>query len=208
MCAPPCPHPLHPTHFQIMHPLKFEGQRSKCSFYSNYEAKEMSDSNSARFSVDAGLASYRDYAQEAKKLVLEILQRSVLICEQGVGEGVMEWPTGENFTVELAREAIDSLVKVRNMRNGTVKLVERHSIVSISMFSMQSWRVGESWKYCIDYLGQEDDLHCFAVKYSEPTRRKPVPKATASVYFYLLEHSKVVTTSLDREEGVEVEEGE
>ena len=55
----------------------------------------------------------------------------------------------------------------------------------------QSWAVGESWKYCIDYLHSKDNLHSFAVKYSEPTRRKPVPKATASVYFHLQVQNKV-----------------
>ncbi len=48
-----------------------------------------------------------------------------------------------------------------------------------------------SWKYCIDYLHQEGNLHCYAVKYSEPTRRRPVPRATASLYFYLLIQNKV-----------------
>ena len=54
--------------------------------------------------------------------------------------------------------------------------------------------VGGSWKYCIDFLEQKDDLYIFAVKWSEPTRRKPVPRATASVYFHLLKHSEVKIT--------------
>lgn len=59
------------------------------------------------------------------------------------------------------------------------------------LYPIKSWPVGETWKYCIDYLHQEENLYCFAVKYSEPTRRKPVPRATASVYFYIHIHSKV-----------------
>lgn len=61
---------------------------------------------------------------------------------------------------------------------------------------VQSWQVGVSWRYCIDYLYQEDQLYCYAVKYSEPTRRRPVPRATASVYFYLLIQNKVLLLSL------------
>ena len=66
---------------------------------------------------------------------------------------------------------------------------------------VQGWAVSESWKHCIDYLGtnlggegREDGLHCYRVQWSEPTRRKPVPVATASVYFFLREqHGKKVT---------------
>lgn len=72
----------------------------------------MSDSNSVRFSVNAGRSSYRDYGEEARELVREILQKSLLIYELEVAKTVMEWPTGENFTVEVAKEAIDTLVKV------------------------------------------------------------------------------------------------
>ena len=73
----------------------------------------------------------------------------------------------------------------------------------------QEWELSESWKHCIDYLGttagrelgeqqgeqqqqqkratgtEDGDLHCYRVQWSEPTRRKPVPVSTASVYFFI-----------------------
>ncbi len=43
----------------------------------------------------------------------------------------------------------------------------------------------------MDYLGDKDQLLTYRVLWSEPTQRKPVPVATASVYFYLLPSSEV-----------------
>ena len=66
---------------------------------------------------------------------------------------------------------------------------------------VQGWELSESWEHCIDYLGTREagrergaegkPLHCYRVQWSEPTRRKPVPMATASVYFFLQEQLKV-----------------
>lgn len=67
---------------------------------------------------------------------------------------------------------------------------------------VQRWQMSDSWKYCIDYLGtkhegrtggQDTGLHCYQVQWSQPTRRNPVPVATASVYFFLQEHRKEVS---------------
>lgn len=71
------------------------------------------------------VSSYRDYEQEAHELVAIILKSSVerLIREQSEQalkqkessedtKPPVEWPTGENFTIEKGLEAIDCLVKV------------------------------------------------------------------------------------------------
>ena len=51
----------------------------------------------------------------------------------------------------------------------------------------QTWKYDNSWLYCIDYLGNDDHefdvRHRFRVRWSIPTRRKPIPRATACVYF-------------------------
>ena len=51
----------------------------------------------------------------------------------------------------------------------------------------QTWDFQDSWSQCIDYLGSEDHefdvRYRFRLRWSIPTRRKPVPRATASVYF-------------------------
>lgn len=70
---------------------------------------------------------------------------------------------------------------------------------------VQKWQVSDSWKYCIDYLGartevrtggEDAELHCYRVQWSQPTRRNPVPVATASVYFFLQEHKKEICCQL------------
>ncbi|XP_074657487.1 A-kinase anchor protein 14-like [Tubulanus polymorphus] len=52
---------------------------------------------------------------------------------------------------------------------------------------IKTWQYENGWLYCIDYLGVDeasfDYRHRYRVRWSIPTRRKPVPKATASVYF-------------------------
>lgn len=109
------------------------------------------------------------------------------------------WPTSEEFTVEKGEKAIERTVKVQLM---TADLSTTH----VRLF-VQRWQVSDSWKYCIDYLGarteggvsgarteggKSAELHWYRVQWSQPTRRNPVPVATASVYFFLQEHGKEV----------------
>ncbi|XP_046853622.1 A-kinase anchor protein 14-like isoform X2 [Xenia sp. Carnegie-2017] len=59
---------------------------------------------------------------------------------------------------------------------------------------IKTWKRDSSWLHCIDFL-KEDDLPYskrfrYEVKWSIPTRRKPIPRATASTYF-TLEVSKI-----------------
>ena len=55
------------------------------------------------------------------------------------------------------------------------------------IYSLQTWKYDNSWLYCIDYLGLDDHefdvRYRFKVRWSVPTRRKPIPRATACVYF-------------------------
>lgn len=56
--------------------------------------------------------SYRNYEEEARVLVLGVLEKSLHSYEQELATTAMGWPTGDTFTVEVAKEAIDALVKV------------------------------------------------------------------------------------------------
>ena len=51
--------------------------------------------------------------------------------------------------------------------------------------------MGEQWKYCIDFLEESDGVLSYAVKWSVPTRRSPVPETTATVFFYLTSRAAV-----------------
>ena len=48
-------------------------------------------------------------------------------------------------------------------------------------FLDQTWEYEDSWLYCIDFLGDDphefDTRYRFRVRWSIPTRRKPIPRA-------------------------------
>ncbi|KAF6019092.1 AKAP14 [Bugula neritina] len=74
----------------------------------------------------------------------------------------IEWMTIDNFGRDIAESKIDEFIK-------------------------NTWKYENSWLYCIDYLGEQEQMYDmrynFKVRWSIPTRRKPIPRATASVYF-------------------------
>lgn len=62
---------------------------------------------------------------------------------------------------------------------------------------LKYWKVRKTWKYCINYLGQQSDAcsdyYKYEVKWSEPTFSYPVPQVTASVFF-TIELSRIKPT--------------
>jgi len=80
----------------------------------------------------------------------------------------ISWMTIDDFTVQRGEEKINEFVK--------------------------TWEYQDSWLYCIDFLREEDDKYSkkyrYQVRWSIPTRRKPIPRATACVYF-TIEVSKI-----------------
>lgn len=72
----------------------------------------------------------------------------------------IKWMTADNFTVAGGLEKIEEFIK--------------------------TWEHDGSWLYCIDFLREEEHPYSwryrYAVKWSIPTRRRPIPRATASVY--------------------------
>ena len=73
------------------------------------------------------------------------------------------WPRSDEFTVEAGEEGVKKYVR-------------------------ECWSLEESWLHCVDYLGEEpasSGRHRYRVKFSQPTRRRPIPAHAASVYFTL-----------------------
>ncbi|XP_022797519.1 A-kinase anchor protein 14-like [Stylophora pistillata] len=72
----------------------------------------------------------------------------------------IKWMTADNFTVSGGLEKIEEFI--------------------------QTWERDGSWLYCIDFLREEEQPYSwryrYAIKWSIPTRRRPIPRATASVY--------------------------
>ncbi|NXX97172.1 AKA14 protein, partial [Centropus bengalensis] len=77
------------------------------------------------------------------------------------------WITANNFTVERGRQQIEDLIS--------------------------SWRVHKSCLHWSEFLHEEEledsKRYHYRACWSIPTRRKPIPRATASVYF-IIEISK------------------
>ncbi|NWH56314.1 AKA14 protein, partial [Geococcyx californianus] len=76
---------------------------------------------------------------------------------------IIQWITGNNLTVKRGLQQIEDLIS--------------------------TWEVHESWLHCSEFL-QEEELedrkrYHYRVCWSIPTRRKPTPRATASVYFVI-----------------------
>ncbi|OCT65970.1 A-kinase anchor protein 14 isoform X1 [Xenopus laevis] len=71
------------------------------------------------------------------------------------------WTPCKDFTVELGMKQIEEYIS--------------------------TWEFHESWLHCIDFLKEEEvefsKLYHYRTRWSIPTRRKPIPRATACVYF-------------------------
>ncbi|XP_038604212.1 A-kinase anchor protein 14 isoform X2 [Tachyglossus aculeatus] len=54
---------------------------------------------------------------------------------------------------------------------------------------LETWEMHESWLHWSEYLHEEEleyiVRYCYRVKWSIPTCRKPIPRATACVYFFI-----------------------
>lgn len=128
---------------------------------------------SVRFSDEVA-----DIDEEAFKLVDKVIEKAVhdvsieirhnltnipIIFEDKDDFGILdtEWSSCEQFTFASGLEQIKEFI--------------------------QTWKRDDAWLYCIDYMGETehdyDVRHRYRVRWSIPTRRKPIPRATACVYF-------------------------
>ncbi|XP_039243723.1 A-kinase anchor protein 14 isoform X1 [Pipra filicauda] len=76
----------------------------------------------------------------------------------------IQWTTGNNFTVERGRQQIEELIS--------------------------TWDIHESWLHHSEFLEEEElkdsKRYHYRACWGMPTRRKPIPRATASVYFVIV----------------------
>ncbi|NWU93967.1 AKA14 protein, partial [Upupa epops] len=75
----------------------------------------------------------------------------------------IQWTTGNDFTVERGQQQIEEVIS--------------------------TWEVHERWLRSIEFLQEEELEHSkryhYRVCWSVPTCRKPIPQATASIYFFI-----------------------
>ncbi|XP_010210416.1 PREDICTED: A-kinase anchor protein 14 [Tinamus guttatus] len=85
----------------------------------------------------------------------------------------IQWTTCKDFTVQRGQEQIEEYIS--------------------------TWEFHESWLHWTQFLREEDMKYSkryhYRVCWSTPTRRKPIPRATASVYF-IIEVSKIKPATL------------
>lgn len=66
------------------------------------------------------------------------------------------------------------------------EFTEERGVEKINDF-IKTWEYEGSWQYCVDFLSADqhefDTRYRYRVRWSIPTRRKPIPRATACVYF-------------------------
>lgn len=120
----------------------------------------------AREIVDEAIENARrrmaDYAGEDGREGEAPAQQDQPIIDPETGYEIpnIKWMTADNFTVAGGLEKIEEFI--------------------------QTWERDGSWLYCIDFLREEEHPYSwryrYAVKWSIPTRRRPIPRATASVY--------------------------
>ncbi|NXI21876.1 AKA14 protein, partial [Sterrhoptilus dennistouni] len=76
----------------------------------------------------------------------------------------IQWTKAKNFTVERGRQQIEELIS--------------------------TWDIHESWLHHSEFLDKEElrdsKRYHYRACWGLPTRRKPVPRATASVYFVIV----------------------
>ncbi|XP_067904018.1 A-kinase anchor protein 14 [Heterodontus francisci] len=103
--------------------------------------------------------------EDAKRYLEELLRRE---GESSFEIGNIQWITSKDFTVAIGAKQIEEYIS--------------------------TWEFSNCWLHCLDYL-KEEELeyhihHHYRVRWSIPTRRKPIPRATACTYF-IIEISKV-----------------
>lgn len=138
--------------------------------------------------------SVDDYWAEAKRIIAKAIENAVKHVAAGLEELEADddnikvadyWPLGNQADEHTGLSAIETFIKAR------VRVP--FYCVYITTYCLQEWERGSEWKYFIKYLGKTDDKLHFEVRWSIPTRRKPIPRATASVYFTLWIHNQVLS---------------
>ncbi|XP_070538545.1 A-kinase anchor protein 14-like [Ptychodera flava] len=138
-----------------------------------------------------------DLEQQAHVLVDRVISnaRRRLITEMGLQQAGSrpESTTIKDYDNLLYSEWPDYDIKnIKWMRCD--EFTSEKGIAKIEEFIKTTWEYIGAWLYCIDFLREEEDeyskFYRYQVRWSIPTRRKPIPRATACVYF-TVEVSKI-----------------
>ncbi|XP_063919280.1 uncharacterized protein LOC135134509 isoform X2 [Zophobas morio] len=118
--------------------------------------------------AETAMTKEKNAARQSSTKVVEGIEYTVhdsnessTISSIGTYVCILEWPTIEEFTIQI----------------GTYKVNEYVSY----------WKFEEKWKYCVNYLEGISDSVCdfyrYEATFSLPCKQYPIAQATASVYF-------------------------
>ncbi|CAD5114424.1 DgyrCDS3557 [Dimorphilus gyrociliatus] len=145
---------------------------------------------------------YRNISSEAFDLVDDVINKAIGHLEKEM--------KGRENTLESIKFDMSRSSTLIYDTDPNVKNIEWLSIANFSVDDavkkinefIQTWEFDQSWLYCIDFIKEEDLKYDwrykFRVRWSIPTRRQPIPRASASVYF-------VFTKSKIKPEGYPVD---
>ncbi|XP_003389725.1 PREDICTED: uncharacterized protein LOC100641347 [Amphimedon queenslandica] len=118
-------------------------------------------------------SSAPDYEGEVRELVQSLIAGCIQEISSEVPLETISIPTGPEINPEECMETIEELIK--------------------------SWDLDGSWLHHTSYTGVRSvggrAIHSFSVMFSQPSRRKPAPRATASVFFFFIVEGEGTETS-------------
>jgi A-kinase anchor protein 14 len=93
-----------------------------------------------------------------------------------------------HFTNDFNQQSGNAISVFKNIKWMTIGEFDVDAATEkIKEFINETWDLSDYWLYCVDYMGAEQRefvvAHMFRARFSIPTRRLPIPRATASVYF-------------------------
>ncbi|XP_046339378.2 A-kinase anchor protein 14-like [Haliotis rufescens] len=131
-----------------------------------------------------------EYADQAKSMVNEVIQNALRRLETGDLE---REKTSDSLKSELLPPSRETTLireedyEVQNIKWLTIEEFSPDAAEKKINEFIETWEYENSWLYCVDFMGEDDHefdrRFQFRVRWSIPTRRKPIPRATASVYF-------------------------
>lgn len=131
------------------------------------------------------------YVHEAHRLIDQVLSSAIRRLES---EGLVVHSEDSDTVLSLTREQTLQLIE-ENKEDFDVQNIEWLKIEEFSVEKgeekinefIKTWDYHGAWLSCVDFLSKDehefDTRYRYRVRWSIPTRRKPIPRATACVYF-------------------------
>lgn len=134
--------------------------------------------------TDSTINSHDDSDKTIEKSIIKSTSSSLKVSQVKKARKSVQFSEAPHQEIihSLLSKAMPKLPLSQEFTNASAEL-------AILDYVDNTWNLSEEWLRCIDYLGVSDgDVkeHKFRVRFSQPTRRKPIPSYTSSVYFTLV----------------------